>query len=44
MNFIIKAALRYLESHPEQVERLIDALVHALIEHLTTPAAPAPVL
>lgn len=41
MNFIIKAALSYLDKHPDQVEILIDELIHSLIAYLRAqkPAA-----
>lgn len=39
MAFIVKAALAYLESHPEQVEKLVAALIEALVNHLNAPKA-----
>jgi nucleoid DNA-binding protein len=32
---IIKAVLKYLESNPDAVEKLVEALVKKLIEELT---------
>jgi hypothetical protein len=33
-NLIIKALLKYLESNPDAIEQLVDALVKKLIEEL----------
>ncbi len=33
-NIIIKAALKYLESHPEVIEQLVEALIKKLIEEI----------
>jgi hypothetical protein len=40
MNLLVQLFTNYLESHPQQVEQLVAALVDALIAHLNKPAAP----
>lgn len=34
MNIIVKVFLAYLETHPEVIEKLVEALIKALINHL----------
>lgn len=39
MSALVQLFLKYLESHPDQVEKLIEALVEALIQHLGNKSA-----
>lgn len=34
-DFLLNALVKYLQSHPDQVEKLIDELVNALIQRLS---------
>lgn len=34
-NLVIKAALAYLEKHPEVIEQLVEALIKNLLKELT---------
>lgn len=34
MSTILNIALKYLENHPDQVEKLLEAAVDALVAHL----------
>lgn len=36
MNVILSIALKYLESHPDVVEKLVVALIEAVVAHLQT--------
>lgn len=38
-NLVIKAALAYLQKHPEVIEQLVEALIKKLIEDLTKKEA-----
>lgn len=38
MNIAVSLILKYLEAHPDQVEKLVAALIDALITHLHKPA------
>lgn len=38
MNLAVQLAIKYLESHPDQVEKLAAALIDALIQHLHKPS------
>jgi hypothetical protein len=37
MNFFVQAFLAYLKSHPEVVDRLVEAVVEAIVAHLKNP-------
>lgn len=39
MSLLVQLFIKYLESHPDQVETLVAALVDALISHIHKPAA-----
>jgi len=34
-NIVIKAVLKYLESNPDVIEKIVEALIHKLIEDMT---------
>lgn len=38
---IVKAVLHYIENHPEVIQRLITAIVNAVIDHIETPPSSA---
>lgn len=39
MNVLVTLFVKYLESHPDQVEQLVAALIQALLQHLGTQKA-----
>lgn len=36
-DIILKAFIKYVESHPDVIEKLIAGLVDALVKHLEAP-------